>query len=440
MLGDRESHLLAFGPDAPHQIVEQRAALPRLQHARKVDRLLPATIRAEADIPHRRRLVFGEGFAERQHQLDRKLVVRRSYRLDHRIAAVRNQLGNLGRRRILSAPAPEYEAIGLLAHRKIEQLDDRLQRRARRCWGGDDIAVQRAVRMDDIGRRQAMVGEYRVDQRARIRVAEPAVQPVAAMPVAAVGPAVAARRKGGKRPRIPRPDVDAFDIDHAAAIDRRERISRLLEIRVRRVPVGRVRFEKALLRQLRPAGAGKIRDCVLRRFRIGKDIGLVRPLVGRGTAEFVAPGGVELRPAQALRILCRKHQRYRAIVPHQPAPAGLEARPGRARDGQNARRPLDHHLAHIAQRVAHQRDPPIFALVEAEGRQPAHQPVHPFGAQPGLAGAAPAHHHPGRRLSFQQRILPGPGAANPFGQRAFSPIRPDVLCRPAFLRRPEQVR
>jgi hypothetical protein len=431
--------LLAFGPDAPHKIVEQRAALPDLHHAGKVDRLLPAAIRAEAKIPHRRGLVFGEWLAKSQYQFHRKLMIRRPDRLDRGIGTVRNEFGNLGRRRILSAPAPEDEAVRLLAHRQVEEFDDRLQRRARRCRISDDIAMQRAVGVAYISRRQAVIRQYRIDECASIGIAEPAVQPMAAMPVGAVGPAVAARRKGGKRPRVPSPDIGAFDIDHAAAIDRRERISRLFEIRIRRVPVGIVRFEKALLRQVRPAGAGEIRGRILRRFRVWKDVGLVRSLVDRGTAEFVAPGGVELRSAQALRILGGKHQRHRAIVPHQPAPAGLEARPGRARHGEDARRPLDHHLAHIAQRVAHQRDPLVLASAPRERRQPAHQPVHPFGAQPGLAGAAPARHHPGRGPQLQ-RVLLGPGATEPFGQGPLSPLRPDVPRRPVFLHKPEPVR
>jgi hypothetical protein len=56
-----------------------------------------------------------------------------------------------------------------------------------------------------------------------------------------------------------------------------------------------VRFEKALLRQVRTAGAGEIRDRILRRFRVGKDVGLVRPLVHRRAAEFGEPDRLPLR-------------------------------------------------------------------------------------------------------------------------------------------------
>ncbi len=94
----------------------------------------------------------------------------------------------------------------------------------------------------------------------------------------------------------------------------------------------------------------------------------VRPL-----GELVAPGGVELRPAQLLGVFRREGERHRAVRPFEALPRRrplrpLAARPRRSRPG----RPLDHHLAHVAPGLADQREIARAARRHrAEGRAPA---------------------------------------------------------------------
>ena len=118
---------------------------------------------------------------------------------------------------------------------------------------------------------------------------------------------------------------------------------------------------------------------------------------------FVAPGGGELRPAQAAGIVRRKRMRDGSVRPDQPPPRRLVDRPVVARARHNARRPLDHHLADVGQRFADQRD----RADDAPGERPhgARQPVHPFGAGARLARTAPAQQKPGRPAPAPRRLL-----------------------------------
>ena len=59
---------------------------PASSDAGKADRLLPAARRAEARMPHRNRLVFGQRIAKTQHRLHRQLMIGRAHRLDHGVA------------------------------------------------------------------------------------------------------------------------------------------------------------------------------------------------------------------------------------------------------------------------------------------------------------------------------------------------------------------
>ena len=68
---------------------QAQSTLPRLERARKIDRLLPGARLAEAHLPRRDRLVFAEGIAEGEHRLDRQLVVRRANSLQHRLIVLK---------------------------------------------------------------------------------------------------------------------------------------------------------------------------------------------------------------------------------------------------------------------------------------------------------------------------------------------------------------
>jgi hypothetical protein len=104
--------------------------------------------------------------------------------------------------------------------------------------------------------------------------------------------------------------------------------------------------------------------------------------------EFVGPGGGELRAAQAVGILGGIGISHRAVAPLQTAAARRPGGPLKAPiRRENARRPLDHHFAHVVFGLADQRD-------RAHRRIASHQTAHPFRAGPGLAGAAPADQQP----------------------------------------------
>ena len=111
--------------------------------------------------------------------------------------------------------------------------------------------------------------------------------------------------------------------------------------------------------------------------------------------ELVAPGGLELRPAQRIRILGREHMRDGAVSPFELA---QRRRPGRALarlvDLEQAGRALDHDVARGSEGLADERDAAHRLMGQpAEAGGEAH---HPFGAGPRLAGAAPAEDEPGR--------------------------------------------
>ena len=110
--------------------------------------------------------------------------------------------------------------------------------------------------------------------------------------------------------------------------------------------------------------------------------------------ELVAPGRVKLRAAQAFRVLGRERLRHRAVRPFEPSPRRHPERPFVARrDAQQAGHALDHHLAHVVLALADERNVPVASL--RIRRAPERERVHPFGAEPCLAGAAPAEHQPG---------------------------------------------
>ena len=126
--------------------------------------------------------------------------------------------------------------------------------------------------------------------------------------------------------------------------------------------------------------------------------------------ELVAPGGIELRPAQALRVLGGKRLRDRAILPFEPPPRGRPHRPLPPRaEPHQAGLALDHHLAHVMLALADQRDAPMRRI--GVRRDPQRQRAHKLGAEPRLAGAAPAERKPcGPRRAIVGRKPAAPDA------------------------------
>jgi hypothetical protein len=74
-------------------------------------------------------------------------------------------------------------------------------------------------------------------------------------------------------------------------------------------------------------------------------------------------------PPQAVRILGREHLRDRPVRPHELQLRDLEHRPLlRRMNGKQPRHALDHHAAHLAQRLADERDARRRSI--AERREP----------------------------------------------------------------------
>ena len=127
--------------------------------------------------------------------------------------------------------------------------------------------------------------------------------------------------------------------------------------------------------------------------------------------QLVAPGDVELRSAQALRIFRRERQRHRAVRQLQPplradplrlsAPSPVEAQePGGA---------VDHHLAHVGDRLADQRDAP--------GRRVAPSPCVP--STRALTHSAPARVLPAPRPPSISHVVQSPSGGSWSGRAAF---------------------
>ena len=111
-------------------------------------------------------------------------------------------------------------------------------------------------------------------------------------------------------------------------------------------------------------------------------------------AELVRPGGLELRPAQAIRVLGREGVRDGARRPFEPAQRRLPLRPlGCGRDREEPGRAVDHHVAHVGHGLADERDAPD--ALRRDAAKPADEARHPRGAGARLAGAAPAEEEPG---------------------------------------------
>lgn len=141
---------------------------------------------------------------------------------------------------------------------------------------------------------------------------------------------------------------------------------------------------------------------------------------------LVAPGGLELMAAQAFWVLGRKYHRHLPVLPHQPAPAGFEARTVAARDRGDARDTLDHHVAHVGQRLTDQGKAEVLAA--GKGWQGMHQPVDPLGAGARLAGTASTQQKPDVGRSAEQGVLGKTRAKEPF--LADQPSLPSVHILP----------
>ena len=114
----------------------------------------------------------------------------------------------------------------------------------------------------------------------------------------------------------------------------------------------------------------------------------------RHLRELVAPGGVELRPAQALGVLGGEDLRDRAVRPDQPPARRLPVAAGRggdARRGARTRlRPSPRARRRRSRRPGRSGRPARPRMV-----RPERHGAHPFGAGARLAGAAAAEDQPG---------------------------------------------
>ena len=156
-------------------------------------------------------------------------MVRRSPGFHKRATAVGDEFRHFDRGRRRGACLPEHQPGCIFANADAEQIDQRFEGGARRSRVGYQVALHGSLDSARIGRRLPMIGQDRVDESAEPGARQPAVQPVTAVPMGTVRPEIIAQRKGWKRPRIPRPRIDARGVDHASAIDGGLRIPAVLE-------------------------------------------------------------------------------------------------------------------------------------------------------------------------------------------------------------------
>ena len=115
--------------------------------------------------------------------------------------------------------------------------------------------------------------------------------------------------------------------------------------------------------------------------------------------ELVAPGGGELRPAQALRILRGEGERDRAVRQFEPPlrsdPARTFARPQSRLSSPDSPFTITSRTSAIVSPTSAMRS----TALPARDACAEHQRPHPFGAGARLAGAAAAEHQPGRPVA-----------------------------------------
>ena len=253
----RESHRLPAYRSPLQPVLQQRRRLLGIERAGKADRLLGMAAAPAAPLVNGGALVGRQRVAEGERRLAGRLV-RAANDLQHRLSLLGGQLEDLGRGSGLPAFAREGHHAVTLSGDQPEKVDDRLQRRANRAGIGDEIALHRPVRLCHRGRRQPVVGQDRIDQRADLDPRKPPVQPVAEPPVVTVAPAGRVEREGRIGSGVPRPGIEARGVHHAPAIERRHRIGLLGEAGRRVVPMAEMRREEALHGEVRPPAGREV--------------------------------------------------------------------------------------------------------------------------------------------------------------------------------------
>ena len=206
------------------------------------------------------------------------------------------------------------------------------------------------------------------------------------------------------------PDISAAHVQHAPLIFGRDRII------CRIFPIARHRPQILHLHQLIPCTGRKERQLALRALCVQKLVGLVRPFVYRCTAVLIHPSRIKLRPAQPLRVLSRMHARHRPIRPDQAFAPRFPHRPpvlGRAR--QYPALAENHHLAHLINRLAHQRHARTAPSVQRH--RPLDHRAHPFSARARFARTAPAQHNPCAPIPFGGQLMRHRPELKQIGQR-----------------------
>ena len=236
------------------------------------------------------------------------------------------------RRTVMSAPSPSSTRSSAVQWRdpaaapddaedlaRIEALEvprQRLERAPRRGDPADQIAVDCAVEVRDDACLGAIVGEQLRHQRRRGQRAKAAVQPMTGLPVRRHRPT---RRSGAGRQETaarPRSTVDRLMIDHAAAVERRNRVGGFVEIGVAAQRQSRRETPAGSRSSRRPAR--EMRHDALRRLRIEEDVRLVGAPVDRRAAELGEPDRLRLRHPRGRR---RRLDAARPVVMRVRPPA-----------------------------------------------------------------------------------------------------------------------
>ncbi len=138
-------------------------------------------------------------------------------------------------------------------------------------------------------------------------------------PVRAVRPDAGQHGEGRKGPRVPGPDAEIARVQHARGVAWPERVQQRIEGRRAGIEGADLRRQRPLLHQVIARAARERRQAAFRGQRVREDVGRVRALVDRGTADLGQPDRLRSRdPGGRLRQFGAGHALAMGIAP----PAG----------------------------------------------------------------------------------------------------------------------
>ncbi len=225
------------------------------------------------ELPGHLRLVFQQRFARGgQHLADR--LAGRGVGLDGRALLIPLDGVADQDRGAATAPGAEHQRAIALERFDAVQFEHRPEQLAERGAGVEADPFHHGVDGRDVEAVDARLPKKRREAVAEFDLVETAVQPMAPRPCTTVGPDVVEQRKGGKGPRVPRPEIEAIGI-HACDLCIR--------------PARQVRLDEAALNEIVAAAAGPIGRRTLGGFVVEKDVRPGGAAVDRRSTELGQP-------------------------------------------------------------------------------------------------------------------------------------------------------